>query len=101
MRPVSSSRTGILTGAALAVAALERAGVEVAFGLPGVHNLSLWRGGGGWAVRVVGGGGGRPPPGGGGGPQEQGGRLRGRRIRPRDREARRRADHDRSGRGQH
>src|SRR5215211_679537 len=42
MRPVSSSRTGILTGAALGVAALERAGVEVAFGLPGVHNLALW-----------------------------------------------------------
>src|SRR5919112_741234 len=41
MRPVSSSRTGILTGAALGVAALERAGVEVAFGLPGVHNLGL------------------------------------------------------------
>ena len=39
---MSSSRTGILTGAALAVAALERAGVEVAFGLPGVHNLALW-----------------------------------------------------------
>src|SRR5687768_4709170 len=34
---------GILTGARAAVRALEDAGVEVAFGLPGVHNLSLWR----------------------------------------------------------
>jgi acetolactate synthase-1/2/3 large subunit len=54
MRPVSSSRTGILTGAAVAVAALERAGVEVAFGLPGVHNLSLWRALGESPVRLVG-----------------------------------------------
>jgi thiamine pyrophosphate-dependent acetolactate synthase large subunit-like protein len=54
MRPVSSSRTGILTGAASAVAALERAGVEVAFGLPGVHNLSLWRALGESPIRLVG-----------------------------------------------
>src|SRR3954463_16505718 len=54
MRPVSSSRTGILTGAALAVAALERAGVEVAFGLPGVHNLALWRALGAAPIRLVG-----------------------------------------------
>src|SRR5919112_75660 len=54
MRPVSSSRTGILTGAALGVAALERAGVEVAFGLPGVHNLSLWRALGESPIRLVG-----------------------------------------------
>jgi thiamine pyrophosphate-dependent acetolactate synthase large subunit-like protein len=54
MRPVSSSRTGILTGAALAVAALERAGVEVAFGLPGVHNLALWRELGASPIRLVG-----------------------------------------------
>ena len=33
----------MLTGAALVARALEEAGVEVAFGLPGVHNLSLWR----------------------------------------------------------
>jgi thiamine pyrophosphate-dependent acetolactate synthase large subunit-like protein len=51
---VSSSRTGILTGAALAVAALERAGVEVAFGLPGVHNLPLWRALGESPIRLVG-----------------------------------------------
>ena len=30
------------TGAALITSALERAGVEVCFGLPGVHNLALW-----------------------------------------------------------
>jgi thiamine pyrophosphate-dependent acetolactate synthase large subunit-like protein len=54
MRPVSSSRTGILTGAGLAVAALERAGVEVAFGLPGVHNLALWRELGASPIRLVG-----------------------------------------------
>src|ERR687889_2430944 len=54
MRPVSSSRTGILTGAALGVAALQRAGVEVAFGLPGVHNLALWRAIGESPIRLVG-----------------------------------------------
>jgi acetolactate synthase-1/2/3 large subunit len=51
---VSSSRTGILTGAGLAVAALEGAGVEVAFGLPGVHNLALWRALGASPIRLVG-----------------------------------------------
>jgi thiamine pyrophosphate-dependent acetolactate synthase large subunit-like protein len=43
-----------VNGAALAVAALERAGVEVAFGLPGVHNLSLWRALGESPIRLVG-----------------------------------------------
>jgi thiamine pyrophosphate-dependent acetolactate synthase large subunit-like protein len=43
-----------VTGAALAVAALERAGVEVAFGLPGVHNLALWRALGESPIRLVG-----------------------------------------------
>ena len=51
---MSSSRTGILTGAGLAVAALERAGVDVAFGLPGVHNLALWRALGESDIRLVG-----------------------------------------------
>ena len=51
---MSSSRTGILTGAGLVVAALERAGVEVAFGLPGVHNLALWRALGESPIRLVG-----------------------------------------------
>ena len=32
-----------MTGAQAVVRALEELGVEVAFGLPGVHNLALWR----------------------------------------------------------
>jgi thiamine pyrophosphate-dependent acetolactate synthase large subunit-like protein len=36
------------------VRALERLGVEVVFGLPGVHNLPLWRSLAGSAVRLVG-----------------------------------------------
>ena len=49
------SRAGTaVTGASLAVAALERAGVEVAFGLPGVHNLPLWRALGESPIRLVG-----------------------------------------------
>ena len=51
---MSSSRTGILTGAGLVVAALEQAGVDVAFGLPGVHNLALWRALGESPIRLVG-----------------------------------------------
>ena len=51
---MSSSRVGILTGADLVVAALERAGVSVAFGLPGVHNLALWRALGDSPIRLVG-----------------------------------------------
>jgi thiamine pyrophosphate-dependent acetolactate synthase large subunit-like protein len=51
---VSSSQTGILTGARLAVAALEDADVPVVFGLPGVHNLALWRALGASPVRLVG-----------------------------------------------
>jgi thiamine pyrophosphate-dependent acetolactate synthase large subunit-like protein len=43
-----------VNGAALAVAALERSGVEVAFGLPGVHNLALWRALGESPIRLVG-----------------------------------------------
>jgi thiamine pyrophosphate-dependent acetolactate synthase large subunit-like protein len=43
-----------LNGAALVVAALQRAGVEVAFGLPGVHNLALWRALGESPIRLVG-----------------------------------------------
>src|SRR5438876_4570495 len=45
---------GMLTGADLAVRALEEAGVEVAFGLPGVHNLALWRAVGESGIRLVG-----------------------------------------------
>jgi thiamine pyrophosphate-dependent acetolactate synthase large subunit-like protein len=40
---MNEASPGILTGARAAVLALEDAGVEVAFGLPGVHNLALWR----------------------------------------------------------
>jgi thiamine pyrophosphate-dependent acetolactate synthase large subunit-like protein len=43
-----------VNGAALAVAALERAGVGVAFGLPGVHNLALWRALGESPIRLIG-----------------------------------------------
>src|SRR4051794_11404224 len=38
-----TSDTRMLTGAQVAVRALEDAGVETVFGLPGVHNLALWR----------------------------------------------------------
>jgi thiamine pyrophosphate-dependent acetolactate synthase large subunit-like protein len=44
----------MLTGAALAVAALEQAGIEVVFGLPGVHNLRIWRELNGSPIRLVG-----------------------------------------------
>jgi thiamine pyrophosphate-dependent acetolactate synthase large subunit-like protein len=44
----------MLTGAQLVVQALEDAGVEVAFGLPGVHNLALWRAIGESPIRLVG-----------------------------------------------
>ena len=42
------------TGAELIVEALEREGVEVAFGLPGVHNLALWEALRGSSIRLVG-----------------------------------------------
>jgi thiamine pyrophosphate-dependent acetolactate synthase large subunit-like protein len=51
---MSSPSSGILTGARAAVAALEEAGVELAFGLPGVHNLALWRELNGSPIRLVG-----------------------------------------------
>jgi thiamine pyrophosphate-dependent acetolactate synthase large subunit-like protein len=51
---MSSPSSGILTGARAAVAALEDAGVELAFGLPGVHNLALWRELNASPVRLVG-----------------------------------------------
>ena len=46
---MTTSSRGILTGAHAAVAALEGAGVEMAFGLPGVHNLASGRP---WPLRV-------------------------------------------------
>jgi thiamine pyrophosphate-dependent acetolactate synthase large subunit-like protein len=51
---VSSPSRAILTGADAAVAALEATDAHVAFGLPGVHNLSLWRALGGSPIRLVG-----------------------------------------------
>jgi thiamine pyrophosphate-dependent acetolactate synthase large subunit-like protein len=51
---MSQASSGILTGARAAVAALEDAGVEVAFGLPGVHNLPLWREMNASPIRLVG-----------------------------------------------
>lgn len=42
------------TGGELLVRGLEAAGVEVAFGLPGVHNLAAWKAFSGSAVRLVG-----------------------------------------------
>jgi thiamine pyrophosphate-dependent acetolactate synthase large subunit-like protein len=51
---MSSPSGGILTGARAAVGALEDAGVSVAFGLPGVHNLALWRELNGSPIRLVG-----------------------------------------------
>jgi thiamine pyrophosphate-dependent acetolactate synthase large subunit-like protein len=51
---MTSPSSGILTGARAAVAALEDAGVSVAFGLPGVHNLALWRELNGSPIRLVG-----------------------------------------------
>jgi thiamine pyrophosphate-dependent acetolactate synthase large subunit-like protein len=51
---MSSPSSGILTGARAAVAALEDAGVSVALGLPGVHNLALWRELNGSPIRLIG-----------------------------------------------
>lgn len=42
------------TGGEALVRALEALGVEVAFGLPGVHNLAAWKGFPGSSVRLVG-----------------------------------------------
>ena len=64
-------------------------GVEVCFGLPGVHNLRALGG----AARVADPARRRAP--------RAGRRVRGRRLRARDRAARRRADDDRAGRGEH
>ena len=77
------------TGAHVIVAELERAGVEVCFGLPGVHNLALWE-----ALRASLDPARRRAPRAGRG-------VRGRRLRAGDRAARRRAHHDRAGRGEH
>ncbi len=46
--------SGGVTGGEALVAALRALGVEVAFGLPGVHNLAAWRAFPGSGVRLVG-----------------------------------------------
>src|SRR3954463_13482471 len=43
-----------MNGGALVVRALEQAGVEVVFGLPGVHNLAIWRALSDSPIRLVG-----------------------------------------------
>ena len=40
---MASSRVMPMTGAAAVVEALEQLGVTLVFGLPGVHNLSIWK----------------------------------------------------------
>src|SRR4051795_7105334 len=42
------------TGAQVIVSELERAGVEVCFGLPGVHNLALWEALRSSSIRLIG-----------------------------------------------
>src|SRR3954452_10951065 len=42
------------SGARIVVEELERAGVEICFGLPGVHNLALWEAVRKSAIRLVG-----------------------------------------------
>jgi len=48
------SREASVSGARLIVDALERLGVTVAFGLPGVHNLAIWSALRGSAIRLIG-----------------------------------------------
>ena len=43
-----------MTGGERLVRALEAAGVETVFGLPGVHNLPIWRALAGSRIRLVG-----------------------------------------------
>src|SRR5579884_3104308 len=40
---VFTDTTATTSGASVVVDALQRLGVELAFGLPGVHNLPIWR----------------------------------------------------------
>lgn len=53
LRPGSFPDT-MQTGARIIVGELERAGVEVCFGLPGVHNLALWEALRSSSIRLVG-----------------------------------------------
>jgi acetolactate synthase-1/2/3 large subunit len=56
MAAVDEARAGgrPATGAERIVEVLERLGVEVAFGLPGVHNLALWEAISGSGIRLIG-----------------------------------------------
>jgi len=45
---------GAMRGAGRVVQALETLGVQVVFGLPGVHNLAIWRALAGSAIRLIG-----------------------------------------------
>jgi hypothetical protein len=74
------------TGAQVIVEELEGAGVEVCFGLPGVHNLALWEALRSSSIRLV------------GVRHEQAAAYA---ADGYDGTARRRADDDRAGRGQH
>ena len=53
-RAVDSVADPMATGAQVIVDELERAGVEVCFGLPGVHNLALWEALRSSSIRLVG-----------------------------------------------
>ncbi|MDX6546781.1 MAG: 5-guanidino-2-oxopentanoate decarboxylase [Gaiellales bacterium] len=48
-----AQETGVVTGAELLVAALEAHGVEIVFGIPGQHALSLWEALAGSPIRTV------------------------------------------------
>ncbi|MCZ2837933.1 thiamine pyrophosphate-binding protein [Modestobacter sp. VKM Ac-2985] len=50
----TATATGVRTGADDLVAALQELGVEIAFGLPGVHNLALWEAAAAAGLRLVG-----------------------------------------------
>lgn len=51
---MTASRSTTATGAACLVELLEQLDVKLAFGLPGVHNLPIWRALAGSSVRLVG-----------------------------------------------
>jgi thiamine pyrophosphate-dependent acetolactate synthase large subunit-like protein len=51
---VSRTQPATMTGAERLVEALERLGVEMAFGLPGVHNLPIWKAVSNSTIRLIG-----------------------------------------------
>jgi thiamine pyrophosphate-dependent acetolactate synthase large subunit-like protein len=51
---VSRTQSATMTGAERLVEALERLGVEMAFGLPGVHNLPIWKAVSNSTIRLIG-----------------------------------------------